>query len=148
MDPTKEKQLSCKRGQNHQSSDSTEKKKLLHKCKEKYQSMDVKKKKELFQKRTEKYESMNTEAKRDLLDKRKERIKDKATSIESWIKQFKRKIREGPYFICTICNRMLYKKISNEVHKQQVPHFFYPHFSIFNNHLMVKNIYARNVIQK
>lgn len=51
-------------------------------------------KEERIQKRTEKYESMDTEAKRDLLYKiKKERIKDKATSIESCIKQFKRKIR-------------------------------------------------------
>ena len=90
--------------------DGTEKKKLLHKRKEKYQSIDTTKKKELFQKGTEKYESMDTEAKRDLLNKRKERIKVKATSMESRVKQFKRKVREGPYFICTVCNRILYKK--------------------------------------
>ena len=71
--------------------------------------MDATKKKELFQKRTEEYESMDKEAKRDLLNKRKEKIKDKATSLESCIKHFKRKIREGPYFICTVCNRILYK---------------------------------------
>ena len=65
---------------------------------------------ELFKKGTEKYESMDTEAKRDLLNKRKERIKVKATSMESRVKQFKRKVREGPYFICTVCNRILYKK--------------------------------------
>ena len=121
MDPTKKKELSCKRWQNYQSLDGTEKKKLIHKRKEKYQSIDTTKKKELFQKGTEKYESMDTEAKRDLLNKRKERIKVKATSMESRVKQFKRKVREGPYFICTVCNRILYKKISNEVHKQQVP---------------------------
>ena len=68
-----------------------------------------------------KYESMDTEAKRDLLNKRKEKIKVKATSIESRIKPFKKKMREGPYFICTLYNRLLYKKISNEVHKQQLP---------------------------
>ena len=83
--------------------------------------MDATKKKELFQKCTEKYESMDTEAKRDLLNKRKERIKVKATSIESRIKPFKKKMTEGPYFICTLYNRILYKKISNEVHKQQLP---------------------------
>ena len=124
--------------------DGTKKKKLLHKGKEKYQSMDATKKKELFQKRTEKYQSMYTEAKRDLLNERKERIKVKATSIESRIKQFKRKIKEGTYFIYTVCNRILYERKSYEVHKQQVS----LHFSIFNNHLMVKNIYARHVIQK
>ena len=90
--------------------DGTEKKKLIHKRKEKYQSIDTTKKKKLFQKGTEKCESMDIEAKRDLLNKRKVRIKVKATSMESRVKQFKRKIREGPYFICTVCNRILYKK--------------------------------------
>ena len=30
--------------------------------------------------------------------------------VELCINQFKKKIREGPYFICTVCNRILYKK--------------------------------------
>lgn len=33
-----------------------------------------------------------------------------ARSVELCINQFKRKIREGPYYICTVCNRILYKK--------------------------------------
>ena len=31
-------------------------------------------------------------------------------SIDVCIKEFKNKIREGPYHICCVCNRMLYKK--------------------------------------
>ena len=34
----------------------------------------------------------------------------KARWVELCINQIKRKIREGPYFICTVCNRILYKK--------------------------------------
>ena len=34
----------------------------------------------------------------------------KARSVELCINQFKRKIREGPYFKCTVCNQILYKK--------------------------------------
>ena len=34
----------------------------------------------------------------------------KARSVELCIDQFKRKISEGPDFICTICNGILYKK--------------------------------------
>ena len=34
----------------------------------------------------------------------------KAKSVELCINQFKRKIREGPYFIYTVCHRILYKK--------------------------------------
>ncbi|RMX58467.1 hypothetical protein pdam_00020879 [Pocillopora damicornis] len=36
--------------------------------------------------------------------------KEKARWVELCINQFKRKIREGPYFICTVCNQILYKK--------------------------------------
>ena len=95
MYPTKKKELSCKRRQNHQSLDGTEKKKITSQTQRKIPIHGCDKE-ERIQKRTEKYESMDTEAKRDLLNK--------ATSIESCIKQFKRKIREGPYFICTVCN--------------------------------------------
>ena len=34
----------------------------------------------------------------------------KARWVELCINQFKRKIREGPYSICTVCNQILYKK--------------------------------------
>ena len=40
----------------------------------------------------------------------------KARSVELCIDQFKRKISEGPDFICTICNG-----ISNNMYKQEVP---------------------------
>ena len=33
-----------------------------------------------------------------------------ARSVELCINQFKRKIRGGPYFICTVCNQILFKK--------------------------------------
>ena len=32
------------------------------------------------------------------------------SSIESYITQFNIKIREGPFFICNVCHRLLYKK--------------------------------------
>ena len=31
-------------------------------------------------------------------------------TIDVCIKEFKEKIREGPYYVCCVCNRMLYKK--------------------------------------
>ena len=66
------------------------KKRFLEDIKIKYSTMDAIKKKELL-----------TQCNKKLV---------KARSVELCIDQFKRKIREGLYFICTICNRILYEK--------------------------------------
>ena len=47
--------------------------------------------------------------KTELLSQHNEKLV-KAGSFELCIHQFKRKIREGPYFIFTVCNQILYKK--------------------------------------
>ena len=52
---------------------------------------------------------MGATNKKELLSKCNEKL-EKARLVELCINQFKRKIREGPYFICTVCNRILYKK--------------------------------------
>ena len=44
-----------------------------------------------------------------MLDKRRQK-NTKETTIEFCIGQFKNKIREGPYYVCCVCNRLLYKK--------------------------------------
>ena len=52
---------------------------------------------------------MDARKKKELLSQPNEELV-KARSVEMCINQFKRKIRGGPYFICTVCNRILYKK--------------------------------------
>ena len=56
-----------------------------------------------------KYSTMDAIKKKELLSQPNEKLV-KARSVELCINQFKRKIGEGPYFICTVCNRILYKK--------------------------------------
>ena len=56
-----------------------------------------------------KYSTMDTTKKRELLSQHNEKLA-KAKSVELCINQFKRKIRKGPYFICTVCNQILYKE--------------------------------------
>ena len=56
-----------------------------------------------------KYSTMNAIKKKELLTQCNKKLV-KARSVELCIDQFKRKIREGLYFICTICNRILYEK--------------------------------------
>ena len=36
--------------------------------------------------------------------------KDKQYDLDHCIKTFQSKIREGPYYVCTVCNRLLYRK--------------------------------------
>ena len=52
---------------------------------------------------------MDARKKKRLLSQLNEKL-GKARSVELCINQFKMKIREGPHFICTVCNRILYKK--------------------------------------
>ena len=52
---------------------------------------------------------MDARKKKKLLSQPNEKLV-KARSVELCINQFKRKIGEGLYFICTVCNRILYKK--------------------------------------
>jgi hypothetical protein len=35
-------------------------------------------------------------------------------NLDTCISTFKNKIREGPYYICSICNRLLYRKTVNQ----------------------------------
>ena len=56
-----------------------------------------------------KYSTVDAIKKKELLSQPNEKLV-KARSVELCINQFKRKIREGLYFICTVCNRILYKK--------------------------------------
>ena len=52
---------------------------------------------------------MDATKKKELLSQHNEKLV-KARLVELCINQLKRKIREGPYFICTVCNQILYKK--------------------------------------
>ena len=52
---------------------------------------------------------MYAREKNELLSQPNEKLV-KARSVELCINRFKRKKRGGPYFICSVCNRILYKK--------------------------------------
>ena len=74
-----------------------------------YDSMEPVAKKRFLEDIKRKYSTMDARKKKELLSQPSEKLV-KARSIKLCINQFKRKIREGPYFICTVCNRILYKK--------------------------------------
>ena len=54
---------------------------------------------------------MDAVKKEELLQNQKQKYcGNKSKSVHSCIDTFKKKIKEGPYYICCVCNRMLYNK--------------------------------------
>ena len=47
-------------------------------------------------------------------------------NLDSCITTLHKKVREGPYYICSVCNRILYRKTVQEVRKNMYgfQHFF------------------------
>ena len=91
-----------------------ERKHIMRKQKKKhmYDSMEPVAKKRFLEDIKRKYSTMDAKKKKELLSQRNEKLV-KTKSVELCINKFKRKMREGPYFICpicTICNRILFSK--------------------------------------
>ena len=85
-----------------------ERKHIMRKQKKKhmYDSMEPVAKKRFLEDIKRKYSTMDAKKKKELLSQRNEKLV-KTKSVELCINKFQRKMREGPYFICTICNRIL-----------------------------------------
>ena len=139
MDSDKKQQLLNKNAAKYRTMDSDEKQQLSNKNAEKYRTMDSDKKQQLSNKNAEKYRTMDNDQRKDLLDKQiKSYYNNNSKDIYSCIDQFKKKIRQGPYFICCVCNRSLYKKsvMKLAINKYPSQHMFTIKFS-FNGKLYV-----------
>lgn len=73
--------------------------------------MDTDKKQDLSNKQAEKYKTIDS-LRKEQLERRKETYNcdSKNITLDSCIQQFKKEIREGPYYVCCVCNRALYRK--------------------------------------
>ena len=117
MEPTKRRKLSFQNAEKYRLMEPNKKQELKVKNAEKYRLMEQNKKQELSVQNAEKYRIMDSGEKKDLIKqivtKRKE-LKEKQCSsthsLDFYIQQFNRAIREGPYYICVVCNRLLYRK--------------------------------------
>ena len=83
-----------------------------HRKKNMYDSMEPVTKKRFLEDIRRNYSTMDARKKKELLSQPSEKLL-KAKSVELCINQLKRKIREGPYYICTVCNWILYKQPQN-----------------------------------
>ena len=97
MDQSKKEELLSKNMNYKETIRKEQKQKLLENTRAKYQEMDISNKKELKEKRMEK----------------KSQIHD--------IEKFKKQIKSGPFYICCVCNRTLYKKSVVILQKNKYP---------------------------
>jgi hypothetical protein len=105
-----------------------QKQKLLENKRAKYQVMDISKKKELIAISSSKIMSnrmsLNPEQKDDFLNREKEKRMEKKSQIrdiDTYIDEFKKQIKAGPFYICCGCNRTLYKKSVITLQKNKYP---------------------------
>ena len=85
-----------------------------------YDSMEPVARKRFLEDIKRKYSTMDARKKKELLSQPNEKLV-KARSVELCINQFRWKIRQGPYFICIVHNRILYKKSVITCIKREVP---------------------------
>ncbi len=108
------KLLADKRKKSYANLEPVKKKRLLEKCASNYGHMDIKKKQSLSERTKQKYKSMDPNKKQDLVKKNREKYsslsKKKLHCLDDYISRFLTKISEGPYYICSVCNRLLYRK--------------------------------------
>ena len=112
--------------------DAAKKQDLLNKQAEKFKTMHAAKKQDLLNKQAEKYKTMDAAKKEELLQKQKQKYcGNKSKSVDSCIDTFKKKIKEGPYYICCVCTRMLYKKSVLQLISNRYPshHLFHVQIS-------------------
>ena len=68
------------------------------------------------------YKSMNPDAKEKYVSKQRRLYKERSStshSLDYYIEQFNRSRRDGPYYICVVCNRLLYRKSVIELKREK-----------------------------
>ena len=97
--------------------DPSDKKMLLKKRENKYKSINASEKKVLLEKQAVCYKGMNTREKEACLKRKRSNMKRKYHAVNSpkydldyFICSFRNKIKDGPCYICCVCNRLLYRK--------------------------------------
>ena len=124
MEPNKKQELSVQNAEKYRLMEPNKKQELSIQNAEKYRLMEPNKKQKLILQNAENYRIMDASEKKDLIKqtvtRRKDLKEEKRSCVHSldyYIQQFNQAIREGPYYICVVCNRLLYKKTVLEFKK-------------------------------
>ena len=114
MEPVKKKEIVLEKAAlNYKSMDPREKRILNETKTQTYKSMDPIKKKILNETNTQTYKSMDPMKKIIFLDSKTKIYKltmDLVHDLDAYINKFRYEIKVCPYYICCVCNRLLYKK--------------------------------------
>lgn len=130
----------AKKKQRYSLMDRAKKDELLETCAKRYKEIDMSKKKQMLENRRKKYKEMGASKKKQMRNKKAVKSRKSYDSmdcekkekylnairnqsaiaqqnkkisklrVDVCISQFCQKIKEGPYYVCTVCNRMLYRK--------------------------------------
>ena len=126
MEPTKKQKLSIQNAEKYKVMNSNKKQEMIVDNANKYRFMDSNKRQKLVLQNAEKYRGMNSIEKKDLIKQiltRRKELKEKkyfsTYSLDYYIQKFNLAIREGPYYICVVCNRLLYRKTVLEFKKDK-----------------------------
>ena len=93
---------------------------MRHKLNDKNENRHFQLKRKLASKKSRLlYESLHTRKLR--LEKRRQKSRGDKCNIESAIQVFRKNIKEGPYYVCVVCNRMLYKISVKICSKEKYP---------------------------
>lgn len=102
------------------------KKKVLTGCAEKSHAMDANEKQHSLATKRQADQNMGSWEKekflvkqRNLTSKTKQTKATKCNDLNSCITSFQNKIREGPHYICSVCNRILYRKTVTALKKDK-----------------------------
>ena len=124
MDAARKQTLLTACADKYKSMDEIKKQNLLTVCAEKYKAMDPNKKQRMLSQKRQTYENMESTKKEKKKSKQRKlnsdaSYKETFTShnLDSFITTFHKKVREGPYYICSVCNNILYRKTVQEVKK-------------------------------
>ena len=115
MEPNKKQELSIQNAGKFRLLELNKKRELSIQNAEKYRFMEANKKRKLIIQNAEKYrmDSGKKDLRKQIVTKQKELTEENCfptQSLDYYIQQFNRAIREGPYYICVVCNRLLYRK--------------------------------------
>ncbi len=143
LDKSKKEEVLTKNLNYKKTISKEQKQKILEKKRVKYKTLDQSKKEELLtknmsykktmkeeqkhkllQNKRAKYQVMDPQQKNALLNREKEKTMENNSQIhdiDMYIDEFKRQIKAGPFYICCVCNRTLYKKSVITLQKNKYP---------------------------
>lgn len=128
---------------------STGKRKLIADVKkEKYAEMEPSQKKRCLSRKVQWFHSLDDTEKHKRNMRKKLNYgtsKQMTKDLDYYISSFQNKIKDGPFFICSVCNRLLYRKTVIQLKQSQ---YILQNLLLMSNRMMTNSTFVEHVIQK